>query len=158
MDRGLGAAAALILTLIIGAGADAQVVAAATKGPTMPAPLVFFDIAAPNLENQATFYRDIFGWQIAADGRLRVPVTSPLPGSLRVEAPQQGPVTERVLYIGVPDITATLARIGVAGGSTVFPRMEVPGVVVIALFKDPAGNRMGLVEMNGNTPKIPKAK
>jgi hypothetical protein len=27
--------------------------------------------------------------------------------------------------------------------------------VVLGLFNDPAGNRLGLVEMDGDTPKIP---
>jgi len=40
----------------------------------------------------------------------------------------------------------------------VFPRTEVPGVVVVALFTDPAGNRMGLVEMDGGKPKVPAAR
>ena len=34
-------------------------------------------------------------------------------------------------------------------------RFEVPGVVVLGLFKDPAGNPLGLVEMDGDVPKVP---
>ena len=87
-----------------------------------------------------------------------MPVASPLAGNLRVEQPQPGGVAERVIYLGVDDITATLAKITANGGSIVFPRLEVPGVAVVALFKDPAGNRMGLVEMAGGKPKIPPAR
>jgi predicted enzyme related to lactoylglutathione lyase len=123
-----------------------------------PAPIVFFDIAAPELANQAQFYKDIFGWQVGPDGRVSVPAASPLPGLLRVEPSSQGPVTERVIYLGVADINATLARITARGGAVVFPRTEVPGVVIVALFSDPAGNRMGLVEMDGGKPKIPKGR
>jgi predicted enzyme related to lactoylglutathione lyase len=123
-----------------------------------PAPIVFFDIAAPELANQTQFYKEIFGWQVGPDGRVTVPAASPLPGLLRVEASGQGPVAERVIYLGVPDINATLARITARGGAVVFPRTEVPGVVVVALFTDPAGNRMGLVEMDGGKPKIPKPR
>jgi predicted enzyme related to lactoylglutathione lyase len=60
-----------------------------------------------------------------------------------------------VIYLGVPDINATLAKITAHGGAIVFPRTVIPGVVVLALFKDPAGNRMGLVEMAGNRPVVP---
>jgi len=123
-----------------------------------PAPIVFFDIAAPELANQAQFYKDIFGWQVGPDGRISVPAASPLPGLLRVEPPSQGPLTERVIYLGVPNINATLAKITARGGAVVFPRTEVPGVVVVALFTDPAGNRMGLVEMDGGKPKVPAAR
>ena len=121
----------------------------------MPAPIVFFDIAAPDLAGQAAFYKSLFDWDIGDDGRTFVPVQSPLPGALRVEPPEQGPSTERVLYVGVPDITATLARVVEQGGAVVFPRYEVPGVVTLALFTDPAGNRTGLVEMDGQTPRVP---
>jgi len=123
-----------------------------------PAPIVFFDIAAPELASQARFYKDIFDWQVGPDGRVDVPAASPLPGLLRVEPSNQGPVTERVIYLGVPDINKTLAEITARGGAVVFPRTEVPGVVVVALFADPAGNRMGLVEMDGGRPRIPKAR
>ena len=61
-----------------------------------------------------------------------------------------------MIYIGVLDITAKLAKITEAGGSTEFPRFEVPGVVVLGMFKDPAGNRVGLVELNEDgSVKIP---
>jgi len=144
-----------------GAGLVAAMAMGISGGDTAaadPAPIVFFDIAAPELANQAQFYKDIFGWQVGPDGRLSVPAASPLPGLLRVEPSNQGPVTERVIYLGVPDINATLARITARGGAVVLPRTEVPGVVVVALFTDPAGNRMGLVEMDGDRAKAPKGR
>ena len=61
------------------------------------------------------------------------------------------------MAVGVADITATLQQITAHGGAVVFPRLEVPGVAVVALFTDPAGNRMGLVEMDGDHAKVPKA-
>jgi predicted enzyme related to lactoylglutathione lyase len=84
------------------------------------------------------------GWAIQPVG-----VISPLPGTLRKDRP------DKVIYLGVADITATLARIEAHGGAAASPRMEVPGVVVLALFTDLAGNRMGLVEMDGDKPKVP---
>jgi predicted enzyme related to lactoylglutathione lyase len=129
--------------------------ARAAPGASMPAPIVYFDIAGPELAKQAAFYKDVFGWDIGPGGQFSVPVASPLAGNLRVEPPQQGPVSERVIYIGVADITATLKTIVAHGGAIVFPRYEAKGVAVLALFTDPAGNRMGLVEMVGDKPKIP---
>ena len=35
------------------------------------------------------------------------------------------------------------------------PRFEVPGVVILGLFRDPAGNPMGLVEMDGEQHRLP---
>jgi len=132
---------------------------AAAQAAVSPAPVVFFDIAAPELANQSAFYRQVFGWTIAPDGRFAAPVLSPLQGNLRVEAAgASGVVTERVVYLGVADVTKTLADVVAHGGGIVFPRTEYPGIVVVALFTDPAGNRMGLVEMDGAKVKIPGPK
>lgn len=50
------------------------------------------------------------------------------------------------IYIQVEDINGHLARIESAGGSTMMPRTEIPGVATYAMFTDPAGNAVGLVE------------
>jgi predicted enzyme related to lactoylglutathione lyase len=117
------------------------------------APIVFFDIAGPDLASQAAFYRQVFGWEVAANGSVQPPVISSKPetllGNLRTDP------AERVLYLGVPDVTAALHDVVVNGGSIVAPRFPVPGVVILGLFNDPAGNRMGLVEMAGDLPKVP---
>jgi len=104
----------------------------------MPAPIVFFDIAGPDAGALKSFYAGIFDWQIDAANAIK---TGALDGTLR-----QDPA-EKILYIGVPDINAALAKIGAQGGATVMPRTVIPNVVTFALFTDPAGNRMGLVEM-----------
>ena len=115
----------------------------------MSAPIVFFDIAGPDLGSQSAFYTAVFGWEIGPGGSLTVGAQAPMPGLLRVDPP------EKVIYLGVADITATLAQVVAHGGQIVAPRFEVPGVVVLGLFTDPAGNRMGVVEMAGDKPKIP---
>ncbi len=141
-----------VLGLAILAGSSVQ-----ARAAPAPAPIVFFDIASSDLAGETAFYRDVFNWTVGPGGMVQVPVTSPLPGNLRVEAAGHGDVAERVIYIGVPDVTATLASVVAHGGSVVFPRMVVPGVVITALFKDPAGNRMGLVEISGGKPIVPPA-
>ena len=57
--------------------------------------------------------------------------------------------------MGVDDVTVKLSEIEALGGSVDQPRFEVPGVVVLGLFRDPAGNPMGLVEMDGEVHKVP---
>src|SRR5215472_7726407 len=107
--------------------------------PTSPAPIVFFDIARPDLASQAAFYKAVFGWDAGPTGALSVPVAAPLPGTLRVEPPSLGPIAERVLYLGVAAIDASLDAVKAHGGGIVFGRTVVPGVVILALFTDPAG-------------------
>ena len=148
---GLATLAALTLALHPGAAF------AATGGARMPAPIVFIDIVGPELPKQAQFYREVFGWETGPGGNFAVPATSPMQGVLRVEDPRENPTAERVIYLGVPDINATLVAVAAHGGKTVLPRLEVPNVAILALFTDPAGNRMGLVEMDGDKAKIPRA-
>ena len=115
----------------------------------MAFPIVFFDIASPDSAELTRFYFDVFGWQLDQAGNLSVSVVAPLPGTIR-----QDPAEKR-LYIGVPDIDAILALVKEHGGTVDAPRFEVPGVVVLGLFKDPAGNPMGLVEMVGDVRRVP---
>ncbi len=114
------------------------------------APIVFFDIAGPDPEVQRKFYADIFGWENDGAGNIEVPVISNrLKGLLRTDP------ADCMVYFGVPDVAATLAKIEAAGGAIQMRRTEVKGVVVLGLFTDPAGNHMGVVEMNGDQTKIP---
>jgi uncharacterized protein len=124
-------------------------VALADEPRDVPAPIVFFDIAGPDSANLQKFYSDLFGWKIAADGTFKTAVVSPLPATIRKD-----PVEKRI-YVGVKDITAKLAEIKANGGTIDVPRFAVPGVVILGLFRDPAGNPMGLVEMQNGKPKIP---
>lgn len=110
----------------------------------MGAPIVFFDIAGPDAAAQSSFYATVLGWDIAPDGAVTVEVGAPLRGTLRADP------ADSLLYFGVTDVTATLAAIEANGGSVDTPRFEVPGVVVLGLFRDPAGNRMGLVEVDAD--------
>jgi len=124
-------------------------VSAAPQPQATPAPIVFFDIAGPDGPRLQKFYNELFAWKIAGDGTFAAPVTPPLSGVIR-----QDPAAT-VFYIGVEDVNATLKRIVANGGTIVFPRLEVPGRVIIGMFKDPAGNQVGLVEMQGGKAKVP---
>ncbi|MCC7055306.1 MAG: hypothetical protein IT355_18685 [Gemmatimonadaceae bacterium] len=115
----------------------------------MARPIVFFDIAGPADTGLREFYASLFEWTADAGGRIAVPAAATLSGAFRADP------AEKRLYIGVDDVTATLNAIVAAGGKVHVPRFEVPGVVVLGLFADPAGNPMGLVEMDGDAPKIP---
>lgn len=115
----------------------------------MTEPIVFFDIAGPDDEALIEFYSSVFDWKLDSAGRLDVPVTSPIQGAVRKDP------AEKRLYVGVADVNEYLSRVEAAGGSVDQPRFEVPGVVVLGLFRDPAGNPMGLVEMEGGAPRVP---
>jgi predicted enzyme related to lactoylglutathione lyase len=141
MKRAVLAAGVALAAVLVGAAVEA--------GEPMPAPIVFFDIAGPDMARQAAFYRTVFDWDVGRDGRFSAPVASPLAATLR-----QDPA-DKIIYVGVDDVTATLAKITANGGAVIQPRLEIKGVVILGLFKDPAGNSMGLVELKDGKPKIP---
>jgi predicted enzyme related to lactoylglutathione lyase len=114
------------------------------------APVVFFSIFGPNASELQRFYADVFDWTATPGGDVTVNVTAPLMGTVGQGAP------ETLIYIGVADVTATLQRAVARGGTVRFPRLEVPGRVILGMFKDPAGNSIGLVEMENGKAKVPK--
>jgi uncharacterized protein len=125
-------------------------IASAQTAVATGAPVVFFSIFGPEGEKLQQFYAGLFEWKIAPGGDLATVVSSPLPATIG-----KG-MAETMVYVGVDDITATLAKVKERGGAIRFPRFEVPGRVVLAVFNDPAGNGVGLVEMENGKAKVPK--
>jgi len=115
----------------------------------MTAPICFFDIAAPDDEALKAFYSKVFGWTFNASGQFETPVVLPLSAAIRRDP------AEKRLYVGVPDVAACLETIEANGGSIDAPRFEVAGLAVIGLFRDPAGNEMGVVELDGEKLRVP---
>lgn len=115
-------------------------------------PVVFFTIfGLPGSELQR-FYTQIFGWEIAPDGNFSASITPPLGGTIG-----DSEAAETIIYVGVDDINATLEKVTANGGTVRYPRFEVPGRVILGLFRDPAGNSVGLVEMENGRAKVPAA-
>ena len=110
----------------------------------MGMPVAYFEIAGPNAGGLADFYREVFGWEIKP---------GPFPGYFDIDAAAAGlrggirqeKAAERVLYVRVPDLQATLDDAVKRGGKVLIPPTHIPNVVSFALFEDPAGNRMGIV-------------
>lgn len=114
----------------------------------MPNPVVFFEISGPDGQCLQEFYGSVFGWAVESRpfpgyAYMATGNDGPRPAGIR-EEPEAPP--ERVLYIRVDDLAATLAEVVRLGGEVVIPPTEVPGVITFALFKDPAGNRTGLIQ------------
>lgn len=71
------------------------------------------------------------------------------PGCALNSAPEHD---QRILfYLRTDDIDAVLAKVSAAGGSVLIPKREIgPDVGHIALFTDPAGNKIGLFTSVGD--------
>ena len=111
--------------------------------------IVHWEIMGADGGAQRDFYRDVFDWSLTAvPGFDSYFVTE---GDETGMAGAVGQGAEDMpayltMYVEVPDIDAHLAKITAAGGTTIVPRTVVPDTIVFAMFTDPAGNVMGIVE------------
>jgi predicted enzyme related to lactoylglutathione lyase len=126
----------LIVTLFVTLFAAPAFVDGARTMTNTGAPIVFFDIAGPDAAKLKDFYASNFGWDIAPSNMIQTPQ---LPGTLRQDPP------EKILYIGVTDLDAAMAKVKASGGTIETPKLPTPTGEQFVLFKDPAGNRMGMV-------------
>jgi hypothetical protein len=114
-------------------------------------PVVHFEINSASASALAQFYADAFDWSLETDGPdytqirtngvcegSRVPG---IDGGIGSSDPGDDFVT---FYVQVPDVTEALERVAALGGQVDMPATEA-GRVVIGMFRDPAGNRIGLV-------------
>jgi len=115
----------------------------------MENPIVHWEIMSSDGGKLADFYNGLFDWSAATtpglDDYYLVDEGDKGVGGAVGKGPEGMPPYVTV-YIQVSDINDHLARIESAGGSTVMPRTEIPGVATYAMFTDPAGNAVGLVE------------
>ena len=109
----------------------------------MSSPIVYFEIAGPDGASLRSFFKSVFDWEIDDSSTISSLSTGGLRGGIREDP------ADMVLYMGVDDIDELLAKVEADGGSVVLGRTVVPDVVTFALFKDPAGNLLGIAE-NGS--------
>ena len=112
-------------------------------------PIVHFELMGADGKAQRDFYGKIFEWEFQAtegfDDYHMVSSEAIGVGGAVGKGNEQMPAYQTV-YIQVPSIDETLSAIEAAGGNGVVPRTEIPGMVTFALFNDPGGNLVGLVE------------
>ncbi len=125
------------LLAAVSAALVSSLAATADGAPMSGSPIVFFDIAGPDMARLKAFYADNFGWNIAASGGISTPG---LPGTLRQDPP------EKIIYIGVGDLDAAIAKVKASGGTIETPKLPTPTGETFVLIRDPAGNRMGMVQ------------
>lgn len=113
----------------------------------MGAPVTWFETSTSGAKAVRAFYAELFGWklQVLQEANYAL-VDTGVEGAIGGGIGQaQGP-NQVVFYIQVDDPQAYLDRIQQAGGKTVVPVTELPGMVAFAQFADPQGNVVGLVK------------
>ena len=107
-------------------------------------PVDWFEILGPDPRALWSFYRDLFGWDIAEGGTEQF-----LYGEVHGEgigggigsSPDGGPHTN--VYAHVDDLQKYLERAESLGGKTVMPPMDMENIA-FAMLADPQGSTFGL--------------
>jgi predicted enzyme related to lactoylglutathione lyase len=118
----------------------------------MSNPVGYFEIPVTDMDRAMAFYTAVFGWDLertTVDGydMALLPHSDGAPGATGALAKGDvyvPTVNGVILYFGVEDIDAVMARALEAGGSVLYARKAVPGVGFVAEFKDSEGNRIAL--------------
>lgn len=110
----------------------------------MPNPVVHFEIKGADKAKLQDFYRNAFGWSVNAENPMGYGMVDAqgegIGGGVDGDAPG---VT---VYIQVDDPAAYLEKVKTLGGKVVMDVTEIPNMVTMAQFADPAGNVIGLVK------------
>ncbi len=110
-------------------------------------PIVHWEIQSQNPAKLHKFYTDALGWKIDAENPMNygMVASSGRGGINGGIGGSQGPGSRVTVYAAVPSIATVLERIQSLGGTTIMPRTDI-GPVIMALYNDPEGNLMGLIE------------
>jgi predicted enzyme related to lactoylglutathione lyase len=112
-----------------------------------PGSIVHVELPTKDPATLKRFYGEVFGWTFQDVPELNYVLwnapTAP-GGGFRIPGEEDpGGILN---YLLVESIDATAPRIEGAGGQVLVPRSEVPETGWFAIFRDPAGNVMGLWE------------
>lgn len=113
-------------------------------------PFVHVEISASNREAAARFYSTVFGWKFVQMPEMNYATFTTgegdaLGGGLN-PVNDESPAGTVTVYINTSDINATLAAIEANGGKTLLPKTEIPTVGWFAMFSDPTGNHLALLQ------------
>ncbi len=112
----------------------------------MANPVVWFEVMGNEGATLRSFYGDLFDWKFEVMEDMDYGLVSAdegrgIPGG--VGKGESGRVT---FYVSTTSIDDSLKQAGKLGGKTLMPRTELPGGTILAMFSDPEGNAVGLVE------------
>jgi predicted enzyme related to lactoylglutathione lyase len=117
------------------------------------------ELFAADLDREATFYCDLFGWQKAdADQQLVEDYVSFSAGGRVIggafkKRPDE-PVPFWLFYFNVEDLDAAAERVRAGGGRAFVNNDELPGGLWVARCSDPQGAAFALLGKRGHATKV----
>jgi hypothetical protein len=120
----------------------------------MANPVVHFEIGAADDRPLLAFYGELFGWGLRAVPGVNYTLVDTRGGGGTNGAIGRSGTGEAwaTFYVEVDDPQAFLDKAGALGATTVLPATEIPGMATFAMFDDPDGLLVGLVQGEG-TPE-----
>ena len=115
-------------------------------------PVVMFEFLADDPDVVAEFYATVFGWTYEMDETgfryVKFPTTTLTPlGGIGHARDVHGWEAGRNFYLAVDDVAETLSAVVAAGGTVWVEPSQADGYH-FAMFRDPAGNVVGLLQQH----------
>ena len=132
--------------------------AGASRAPGYhPGKFVWHDLVTRDPASARRFYRGLLGWEFQDTTRNGKPYAVARMGSGLVAGivvhPDPGDEPALWLsYLSVTNVDQAVETVTTAGGETLYPPTDLPGVARLAVVTDPQGAALGLVRLNDGDP------
>lgn len=126
----------------------------------MTRPVVHFEIIGTDPDRLRSYFTELFGWQFDTPSPVASEVSEPDsygfldlvtgPDGSGIRGGVGGGPGYRahaVFYVAVPDVEATLQQSERLGGQRVMGPAVSPNGLIVAHFRDPEGNLIGLAQI-----------
>ena len=114
----------------------------------MPNPLCQFELMTDDAARCKAFYGAVFDWKFDDEAMPGYTIvhTGQDPNGGVFTRPKDAPHPCMNVYFKVEDIAKTLAAVAGYGGKVLVPKTPIPGVGHFAMFTDPEGIVIGIMQ------------
>jgi predicted enzyme related to lactoylglutathione lyase len=111
--------------------------------------VIHFELSSKDQDVMKAFYGSVFGWEFQDWPEMNYVTFTTGEGKLGggfSPVSEDNPAGLVVNYVNCDDINSSITSIKENGGKLIMPVMEIPDVGQVAMFTDPSGNTVGLLQ------------
>jgi uncharacterized protein len=115
-------------------------------------PIIHWEFVVPNADKARAFYRKIFDWRFddkAFPGYTIIDTGADPNGALTTSP--RAPMAGLNTYFEVSNLNLTLRNVVELGGKILVPPTDIPSVGAYAMFADPVGVAVGILQPHKST-------